>query len=543
MSPRVVVLLLLLLLLLAACGSSDAPAGDAAPGPAPELVVDWSPCPVLTDGTGLGAECAEVVVPADWTDPDGETLTLFLKRVQTAGATKQVWMLNGGPGASGADFDPLAERLVGEHPDLAFYLLDHRGTGRSTRLGCPEQEADDSPHGRAISAGERAACIAAVEAEVGDRLPTFTTSNAAQDLGHLIEATRDGYDEVHVWGGSYGTLWGQRYLHFFPAQATAITLTGIAPPDASFTRYDADYDQVARAYLAACDADPHCADKLGGQAAARIAALYRDLAGGHCPAAAGLSGDTLRPLFATFLLWSWYERALIPALAYRLERCDPDDIAALAHFAGLFRGREETAADRLHSAVLGVHIGVSELSTPPFPTAAEAEAVVENTVVSLLVGTRYAELWPTWPAYPADRFDDRFATTDIPVLMLEGELDPATVLPGAERVAEVLDGPDQHFVVLPGAGHSFATPAAGEPDGCQLGMWMDFVADPHAPPGDCPQRMLPLDFGPQPELAAVYLGTRDLWEGGPTARLRTDPAVEARMRELRRHVPRSLLAP
>ncbi len=536
------------LFLACACGSSSDPAdprADAAP-PAPELEVTWSPCPVLTDGTGLGAECADITVPADWSDPGREdTLTLFLKRVETPGATKQVWMLNGGPGASGADFDSLAEMLVEEHPELAFYLLDHRGTGRSTRLGCPEQEADDSPHGRAISAGERAACVAAVEAEVGDRLAFFTTSNAAEDVGHLIAATRAGYDEVHVWGGSYGTLWGQRYLHFFPDQATAITLTGVAPPDASFTHYDADYDQVARAYLAACDADPTCAGKLGGESAARIAALYEDLAAGHCPAAAGFSADSLRPLFATWLLWAWYERALIPAIAYRLERCSPDDIAALAHFAALFRGGEESAADRLHSAVLGLHIGISELSTPPYPTAAEAQAVVDGTVVSLGVGPRYAELWPSWPAYPPDRFDDRFAATDIPVLLLEGELDPATVLAGAERVADGFDGPDQHFVVLPRAGHSFQTPASGEPLGCQLRMWMDFVADPHAVPGDCPERMLPLDFGRQPALAGFYFGTRDLWEGRPIddGRRARDGAIETRFRELRRHMPRSLFAP
>ncbi len=530
-----------LLLLVAACGSSDDDPGGGVPAPA--LEIEWRACPVLTDGTGLGAECADITVPADWADPAGPTISLFLKRVQTAEASKQVWMLNGGPGASGADFDPLADMLVSDHPDLAFYLLDHRGTGRSTRLGCPDQEAADSPHGGSISAEESAACAAAVEAELGDRLRHFTTSNAAHDLGHLIEATRGDYREVHVWGGSYGTLWGQRYLHFFPDQATAITLSGIAPPDASFTHYDADYDRVARDYLAACDDDPHCADKLGGQAAARIAALYDDLDAGHCPAAAGLTPTALRGLFATWLLWAWYERALIPAIAYRLERCDPDDIAALAHFARLFSGREESAADRLHSAILGIHIGVSELSTRPYPTAAEAQAVVDETVVSLAVGTRYAELWPTWPAYPPDQLDDQFAATDIPVLMLEGELDPATVLPGAQRVADALDGPDQRFVVLPGAGHSFTTPASGEPRGCQLRMWMDFVADPHAAPGDCPERMLPLDFGPQPALAGFYFGTDDLWEGAPGERSQTDPAAEARWRQLRRHLPRELLTP
>ena len=55
--------------------------------------------------------------------------------------------------------------------------------------------------------------------------------------------------------------------------------------------------------------------------------------------------------------------------------------------------------------------------------------------------------------------------------------------------------------------------------------------------------MRPPAFGPRPALAAVYLEIRDLWEGGPTERRRSDAAVEARFRELRRHAPRSLLSP
>ena len=54
-------------------------------------------------------------------------------------------------------------------------------TGRSSRLGCP-QEDPSSPGGFSITPAEWPACLASVKAQWGPRLNGFTTTDAARDL-------------------------------------------------------------------------------------------------------------------------------------------------------------------------------------------------------------------------------------------------------------------------------------------------------------------------------------------------------------------------
>ena len=61
--------------------------------------VDWVACPDLS-----AALCADITVPMDYTNPDGETITIAVNRNLTAGDGKPTIFLNpGGPGGSGTD--------------------------------------------------------------------------------------------------------------------------------------------------------------------------------------------------------------------------------------------------------------------------------------------------------------------------------------------------------------------------------------------------------------------------------------------------------
>lgn len=534
MSPAARAAALGALALALGCGEPSAPAGDAAvatpdataaPDAAPDAgpaSLAWEPCPLRSDGAGTGADCAEVEAPVRWSDPAGPTLTLFVKRLPAQQlATGQLWFLNGGPGGSGAEFEPFAEALAPYYPSLDFYMLDHRGTGRSSRLGCPAEEADDSEGGLLVTDAEWPACAAAAEAEWGAALAGFTTTDAAHDVGWLIERTRVPGMRVHVMGGSYGTFWAQRYLQLFPDQPTAVTLIGIAPPTISFTDYDYWFNEVGKAYLAACAADPFCAGKLGPDPAARVMDLYARLDGGHCPeaVAAGLDRSALRQLFAQLIFFYWEERALVPALIYRLDRCAAGDVAALQTFAAaVFAPATPTIYDRFQGQVLGRHIGLSELWTEPSPELAELQAVIDGAAFSTELGAHFAPLHEYWPRYTPDALDGAWAETDVPLLMMNGTLDPATPLALADAVGAHFAGPNQTYVALPGAPHSWSAPTpAGS---CSILMFMDFLESAAAPPSSaCAAQIEPLSFTGSAELAAGAFGTTDLWEnaGGKPA--------------------------
>lgn len=151
--------------------------------------IEWAACP-----EGFTSECAWVATPIDHENPSAGALPIFVARHPAASgnATAQLWLLQGGPGASADAFRPMLERMLpGLLPQVDFFVLEHRGVGESARLECPPQEGLQSDGGATITRDEMPACIKALEWQWGERLDQFRTSADADDLANLIERTRE----------------------------------------------------------------------------------------------------------------------------------------------------------------------------------------------------------------------------------------------------------------------------------------------------------------------------------------------------------------
>lgn len=481
-------------LALAGCGSSDV-----------SIELEWEDC--LFDSSRVLAEtgeCAEVKVPVNWDDPDGGTIEVFVKRLGDGGG-QQIWLLAGGPGSAGDGYEAMARLLFESDPSLNIYLLDHRGTGRSSRLGCPVQEAEDSDGSFDITSAEYPDCIASVEAEWGTKLAHFNTTMAAHDLGRLIDKTSRADQAIHVYGGSYGTYWLQRYLQLYPTQATSASMLGLVAPDFNFGGYNQQYEHVGGALLAACSQDTFCASKLGPNAKDTFATVMDNL-DEYCPAV-GLNRETLRSYFGTRLLQGWESRVVPLAIVYRIERCAPADVVALQRLADSLDAPSLVREDKLYSNVLHNHVALSEQWDESNPSLMEAQSLLDNG--SWAFGsTRLTELNTIWPKYTEDSYGNRFAETSIPLLMLNGEFDPATPLEQAAAVGGHFSGANQHFVTIPGGTHSLKSPYS-EGSHCARDMVFAFMKSPTEPLLDCMEDVVPLDFRNGPSTA---LGTQDLWE-------------------------------
>jgi pimeloyl-ACP methyl ester carboxylesterase len=522
--------LAVLSVLLAACveasSSSSSGSGGPPPGTEPPTAADagpapiaWAACPLHTEGGAPGAECATVALPLRADAPAGETIDVFVKRYRPAGgkAARALWMLQGGPGGSGYVFENIAAAIATKYPDVEFYIPDHRGTGRSTKLTCAAQ-APESGGGIAIATDEWAPCLAETTSRWGEKLAAFSTTNAANDIGLLIERTRREDQPVFVYGVSYGTYWANRYLQLFPKQADGVVLDSIAAPGSSLARQDADANEAARDLLGVCAKDATCAGKLGTDPWARALALVAKLDSGHCADLApptGLTRKEAMRLAIGNMLMQPSVRRYVPALLYRLDRCSPNDITALTKFFSALFGASPGEDEFLEGwgFVLSNNIMFSELWESPPPSSAELAAIREGAVASREITAGLPELFATWPRY-VDPLASGWATTDVPILMLAGGLDPATLFRKQLSARDHFAGPNQHFVEVPSATHTvIASSTTTAHRSCGTMMMMSFLENPRrAVDTTCLADVVPIDFAGDAATTDALFGTSDPWD-------------------------------
>jgi pimeloyl-ACP methyl ester carboxylesterase len=513
----------------------DAGAGDAGPrdaGPrdagmpsvdagTPGAAVTWTDCPLHSEGTGPTASCGTLLTPLDPADPNGPAIEVFVKRFRPAGGKglRALWLLQGGPGASGYVFEGLSEQIATRFPDVDYYMPDHRGTGLSTRVGCAVQEDEGSEGGIFITPAEWPACLADVKARLGTAgLAAFNTTNAAKDLGALIAAARQPGQPTFVYGVSYGTYWAHRYLQLFPAQVDGVVFDSIFPQGGSLARQDEDANAAAKDFFDVCGADTFCAGKLGADPWAKAQALVTKLKAGHCPEIAlpGVPTHVLyRRAFGSLLMDAGL-RGYIPAIVYRADRCSPTDITALKQLNAALTGPQPLSLElRKWGWVLSNNIIYSELFETPTPTAAQLQAIREAAVASRDVTEPMEANLGTWPTYTPDAFARGWADTQLPLLFLQGGLDPATLLSKAREVKPHFTREHQHWVEIPTATHTtIVSSATTARRSCGTLMMMGFIENPTAPlDTSCLQMVVPIDFTlPSLNNNRALFGRDDAWE-------------------------------
>ncbi len=497
----------------AAAGGSGA-AGGAGGAGAGGLAIDWVPCPRSSDDlVGDDAFCATIPVPLDWDDPEGGTIDFFVKKLPAAMQPPrgQLWLLNGGPGYSGADFEP---GVMAQTVDI--YLPDHRGTGRSSRLGCAEAETDESDGGFWVTDDELPGCVDTLKAEWGDDLSGFTTTQAARDIGEVIEAVRQPGDDILVTGGSYGSIWANRYLQMYPDQATGVVLDAFAV-GLLLTRDDQYFNDLGQRWMDACALDAECGAKLGPDPWQVMTDAIAGLESGSCPeiAAQGWTRAELH-VFWSFFFYTWEYRSLIAPMVYRLDRCAPADVAAFQILHDVFtQPQEPTAAQRYFSMMLSTHVMLSELWEDPPPSADELIAYQASANVAHGIAARAQELYDAWPRYSKDEYAGLFAATEVPILMVRGAYDfiPLTsIQPAVDHFADQ----GARFVEVPNAPHSpYAAPSVSGSGSCGAAIRGQFWADPTATlDTSCLANVAPLPLVPSSGLSEAAFGFNDPWDGG-----------------------------
>lgn len=486
--------------------------------------VDWVACPLNEDSLEGDGECADIEVPLFWDDPKEENISLRIKRLKVDGAKRQLWLLSGGPGYSGTVSYGQWMNSQGPDsiPETDFYALDHRGTGRSTRMGCPNQEAEDSEFGVAVSQDEYADCADYYLRE-GFAPEAFNVTQAAIDVGAVAELLKENEKELFVMGVSYGTYWAHRYTQLFPLQPVGVIFDSVAPSDRTFfDLYDIEADVTMKTVMDLCAEDPVCGEKLGEDPYQVSLDALNAFRNGSCPELSedfGITPEHLQMLGAN-IARNWYGRVMVPAIFHRLERCEPDDVRIIYNALVVLMGtKPPTASDRMYSTLLADNISISEMISPDAKTAAQMTELYLDMLVSSRVAYNVLTKIGLWPAYDHDQYVYEWAAPEVPILMLNGGLDMQTPIDMAQRAGEMLTGENQFFIEIPFGNHGVTrqSPVMTEDaEHCGTQILLSYLDDPQAEPDiSCLNDLEEPDFAGYPEYTEYYFNSPDMWENVP----------------------------
>jgi len=179
-------------------------------------------CPAPFDAT---TSCGVATVPADWARPDGRTLEIWYASVPAPSGTSTGLTVPfmGGPGDAISDVAEVFLGLAAGLPDRDMLIVDLRGTGRSGRLSCPAVDsAQWRPDGQ-----EQVDLVARCAQEIGDRRNDYTTVASVLDVEAIRRALA--LPRPSLLGVSYGTWVVQTYTILFPELVRSAVIDGILP--------------------------------------------------------------------------------------------------------------------------------------------------------------------------------------------------------------------------------------------------------------------------------------------------------------------------
>ena len=518
MKFRVFALFVLLALVLSACTVTP-----ALPSPVAEVDIEdvaafeESPCPFSVPADG-SVVCGYVTVPEDHNDPTGPTIRIAVGILKDRSENHQpdpVIVLAGGPGEKVMENAAALEMVLGPiHPNRDLIVFDQRGVGLSEpALECLElvptyisllNEADPEVIEESIFS-MWIGCHDRLVSE-GHNLSAYNTVQNAADVDAIRRVL--GYDQVNLYGGSYGSLLAQATMRDFPNGIRSVIIDSVLPLEKSlFVDASITTSNAILHLLDACVADEACnaaypdlhgvlyevIDRLNAEPVPIT--VTNPLDGQSYDAL--LTGDGVLSNLVTFL----YITEIIPVLPQAIADVHNGDYQLMTQLSSTKLALLEALSRGMMFSVMCAEdlIGkqpqdlLDNWATLPRQLTGngDPEVLIENSIFNIC---------ENWSVDEADPRVKQPLVSDIPTLVLAGEFDPVTPPEYGRLVAGYLE--NSYFFEFAGLGHSVI------PDNeCVQRIAGSFVENPtQAPDASCMDEMPGIVFDLPVEDAEVVLG-------------------------------------
>ena len=419
----------------------------------------------------VAAQCGTLTVPENRAAPQGRQITLtvaILPANTLSPRPDPLFILPGGPGQAATYLAPFAAQMTGVRKDRDIVLIDPRGTGRSSPLTCAAFAPDESfEGGLELDPVPRAAACATELVARGVDPAQYTTAAWIEDLDAMRAAL--GYEKINLWGGSYGTRAALEYVRRHPDRVRSVVLDGVAPPS-MIVSLDIwpSRDRALSDILESCADAPSCRAAHPDLSSTLNAIRYRLLPDGQDIEVTDPRTGNTQNVRLTFdhviaalqpLTYSPELAALMPEI---IARAQAGDFGPLLATAQLFTGN---LAEQVNAAL---HYSVTCTEDVPRATADARQTLAG--IRSKVLAERVLAVCDVWPHGKAPPDAATPVTSDIPMLILSGGLDPVTPPSGGDLVAKTLSR--SRHIVAKGYGHIVSSHA------CAPRLIAAFIDDP-----------------------------------------------------------------
>lgn len=407
------------------------------------------PCPSDLPNTGEDI-CALYQVPLNWQEPSQRKINVFLRAfpLKKSNPDKiskgQIWLIDGGPGASGSSFsDPkFVEKIHSLGWDL--YIPTHRGIGYSTHLDC-------GINYQTFDGNYASTCSQILLEKYGKDTNWFSAIGAAHDLNYLIDINNTKNQKVVLIGASYGSFLSQRFVQLFESTIDAAILISGTNLNTNFEHFSAYEESTFKRLLEICDQQQGCSRMFPNSTYEAAQSLFIDDKYKECE----ISAQDSR-----FSSWVLGSLASLPSLRQelavsikRLLRCNTDDVKALQKTLVKINSEKQRQAEQLFqfNPLMLHHQLFVDLMSP------------EDTIIPplfsekpVLLGARandYYELRYEWPwRLPPLQLPAKL-DANLPILALHGGLDMQGPLTWFVDLNSQLNKSNQYAILFDTAGH------------------------------------------------------------------------------------------
>ncbi len=385
----------------------------------------------FVDGVKSAALCGVLEVAENRKQPMSEQNKLplnivVLPKYKEESKALPLVFLAGGPGQAATELAGMLNRpLWNIRQQHDIILVDQRGTGKSNGLRCetPEVDAISFDDDSLNMEQEVAKCLSQFEQY---HLPSYSTYEFIEDLEQVRQAL--GHQQVHIFGGSYGTRAGFAYLKNHPESIKTATLDSNAPMDIVVGFFGKTSEAAFEMLVADCKAHEHC-NKAFPELKQDYLSLLAKLEDKNIEETIfhPITGKKETLLLSKSkltenlrgTLYNLASRQLVPYAVHSAANGDYRTIASLIASSSL-------SAEQNGGLYTGLTMNIICNEDMPRATSEDFTKDANNYFNGELGYSNFTDVCKHWPKWSAPENFAEPVKTDVPVLLFSGKYDPVT---------------------------------------------------------------------------------------------------------------------